>query len=65
MTRMSVNDGRIVLPDGMSYRLLILPDEAFMTPALLRKIGELIGAGATVLGPRPTKSPSPHPVPAV
>ena len=25
LTRMSVKDGRIVLPDGMSYRLLVLP----------------------------------------
>ncbi len=25
LTRMSVKDGRLVLPDGMSYRLLVLP----------------------------------------
>ncbi|HOZ50143.1 MAG TPA: glycosyl hydrolase, partial [Candidatus Hydrogenedentes bacterium] len=58
LTRMSVQDGRIVLPDGMSYRLLVLPEVRVMTPALLRKIGELIEAGATVVGPRPLKSPS-------
>ncbi|MBI5091762.1 MAG: hypothetical protein HZB26_04875 [Candidatus Hydrogenedentes bacterium] len=58
LTRMTVKDGRIVLPDGMSYRILVLPDEAIMTPPLLRKIKELVQAGATVVGPRPTKSPS-------
>ena len=58
LERMSVLNGRIVLPDGMSYRLLVLPDSRTMTPRLLRKVKELVEAGATVLGPRPLKSPS-------
>ena len=58
LTRMSVKDGRIVLPDGMSYRLLVLPEAATMTPLLLGKIKDLVEAGATVIGPRPRKSPS-------
>jgi hypothetical protein len=56
--RMSVKDGRIVLPDGMSYRVLVLPQTSAMTPALLRKIGELVQAGATVIGSPPQRSPS-------
>ena len=55
---MSVRDGRIVLPDGMSYRLLVLSEARTMTPGLLRKVKELVEAGATVVGPRPLKSPS-------
>lgn len=58
LTRMNVEDGRIVLPDGMSYRVLVLPDTAFMTPKTATKIKELVQAGATVIGPKPTKSPS-------
>ncbi|MEI6916091.1 MAG: glycosyl hydrolase, partial [Armatimonadota bacterium] len=58
MTRMSVKNGRITLPDGMSYRVLVLPQTRQMTPALLRKIGDLVRAGATVIGFRPIKSPS-------
>ncbi|MCY3017609.1 MAG: glycosyl hydrolase [Planctomycetota bacterium] len=58
LTRMSVKDGRIVLPDGMSYRLLVLPNVTAMTPPLLGKIKELVQAGAVVIGPRPQKSPS-------
>ena len=58
LTRMSVKDGRLVLPDGMSYRVLTLPDERAMTPRLLRKITALVEAGATVVGPKPTHSPS-------
>jgi hypothetical protein len=57
LTRMSVQDGRLVLPDGMSYRVLVLPDSRTMTPRLLRKVKELAEAGATVLGPRPLKAP--------
>ena len=57
-TRMSVKDGKLVLPDGMSYRVLVLPETPTMTPALLRKVKELVKAGATVVGPPPLKSPS-------
>ncbi len=58
LNRMKVKDGRLVLPDGMSYRLLVLPQIDSMTPPLLRKIGELVKAGATVIGPPPRQSPS-------
>ncbi|BDI32313.1 hypothetical protein CCAX7_43640 [Capsulimonas corticalis] len=58
LNRMSVKNGRIVLPDGMNYRVLALPDSQTMTPALLKKIAELVKAGATVVGSRPRKSPS-------
>ena len=42
----------------MRYRLLVLPDSRFMTPTFLRKIRDLVQAGATVVGPRPAQSPS-------
>ena len=60
LTRLSVKDGRFVLPDGMSYRVLVLPAVETMTPRLLRKIKELSDAGATIIaGPKPPqKSPS-------
>jgi hypothetical protein len=58
LTRMKVDGGRLVLPDGMSYRVLLLPEAETMTPQLLRKIEQLIDAGATVIGPTvPQKSP--------
>ena len=60
LTRLSVKDGRLVLPDGMSYRVLVLPDVETMTPRLLRKIKELSEAGASIIAsPKPPqKSPS-------
>ena len=57
--RMSVDaEGRLVLPDGMSYRLLVLPETDAMRPELLRKVRELVRGGAAVVGPRPRRSPS-------
>ena len=53
-----VEKSRIVLAGGPAYRVLLLPNLATMRPALLQKIGELVAAGATVLGPRPQQSPS-------
>ncbi len=58
MARMSVTDGRIVLPDGAAYRVLVLPDSETMTPRLLAKLKALVRAGATIVGPKPIKSPS-------
>jgi hypothetical protein len=58
LTRMTVKNGRLTMPDGMSYRLLVLPTVPTMTPRLLGKIKELVRAGATVIGPRPLRSPS-------
>jgi hypothetical protein len=58
LTRMKVEDGRLVLPDGMSYRVLVLTPSETMTPAMLGKIKELVENGATVIGSRPQKSPS-------
>ncbi|HPA20204.1 MAG TPA: glycosyl hydrolase [Verrucomicrobiae bacterium] len=58
LTRATVNDGRIVFDSGASYRILALPRAETMTPALLRKIKDLVEAGATIIGNRPIKSPS-------
>ena len=54
----TVKNKRLVLPSGATYRVLVLPEMETMTPALLRKVRDLVKAGATVIGPRPLKSPS-------
>jgi hypothetical protein len=56
--RLQVKDGKFVLPDGMSYRVLVLPQMETMRPELLKKIRALVKAGGVILGPRPLRSPS-------
>ncbi|RLE01394.1 MAG: hypothetical protein DRI99_01120 [Candidatus Aminicenantes bacterium] len=57
LNRMTVKDGLIVLPDGMSYRLLVLPDERTMPLEVLIKLEKLVSEGATIIGPKPEDVP--------
>jgi len=57
-SRVKVKDGKLVLPDGMTYSLLVLPKLETMRPKLLAKIKELVAQGAVVMGPKPKRSPS-------
>jgi len=56
LNRMSVKDGRFILPDGMHYELLVLPDRKDMNLQVLQKIKEFLTAGGTVVGPKPVQS---------
>ncbi len=60
ISRITVEKGKLVLPDGMSYRVLVLPPMKTMTPALAEKIEMLVSAGATVVASSamPNASPS-------
>jgi len=58
LNRISVKDGRFVLPDGMSYRMMVLPPQNTMRPEVLAKISQLVKEGGVILGPKPVKSPS-------
>jgi len=55
---MSVRDGRVILPSGMSYRLLVLPELSEMSLEVAATIKKLVMDGATVVGPKPVRSPS-------
>ena len=55
---LSVKNGQLTLPHGVSYRLLVLPKQTTMRPELLQKIRDLVKAGATVVGEPPVSSPS-------
>src|SRR5207302_3613387 len=55
----TVKDGRIILPSGISYAVLVLPPKPDrMTPQFAGKIRDLVKQGATIVGPKPTRSPS-------
>ena len=48
MNRMTVRDGRIVLPDGVSYGMMLLPADQQLPPAVLQRIDDLRRAGARI-----------------
>jgi len=57
LNRMSVKEGRLTLPDGLSYAVMLLPEQDHMPLEVLKKISELVKAGAIVVGPRPKTVP--------
>ncbi len=47
---LSTEDGRLVLPGGMSYRMLVVDlEEPTIPPAVLKKIDHLVKNGATIV----------------
>ena len=55
LNRVSVKDGKIVLPDGMSYRVMMIPEEKAIDLNVLRKLEQLVKEGMTLIGPRPSE----------
>lgn len=52
---LTVKDGKLVTPSGMSYRVLVLDSNAArMSLPVLRKLNALVKAGATITGVQPT-----------
>lgn len=52
--RLTVKDGRLVLPDGMSYRVLVVSPVQTMTSPVMRRLKELADQGATIIAaPKP------------
>ena len=51
-------DHILSLPHGTRYKLLVLPPSQTMRPEVIRKIKQLLEAGAIILGPKPERSPS-------
>ena len=53
-----VENGRVIVPGGVAYRFLVLPEVKAMSPRVLRKVGELMDAGATVVAKtKPVRAP--------
>jgi hypothetical protein len=53
VNRLGVKDGSLRLPDGVTYRVLVLPTTPLMSTRALQKIEQLVAEGATVIGPKP------------
>jgi len=55
LDRIEVVNGRLMLPHGQSYSVLVLPDDERMDLDVLKKIESLVEQGATVVGPKPNR----------
>lgn len=60
LNRMQVDGDRLVLPGGLSYRVLVLAGQDHMPLEVLKKLEELVAQGATLLGPKPVAVPGLH-----
>lgn len=57
--KLSFSNGELTTPSGMRYRVLALdPFSQHMSLPVLRKIRDLVAAGATVVGRKPLSTPS-------
>jgi len=55
LLQLTVVDGKVVVPSGLGYRVLVLPDHKVLSLAVLEKVQTLLKQGATVLGPKPER----------
>ena len=55
LNRLSVKDGRVMTPEGMSYRLIWIPENKRMRPETLEHLYRMIQAGATVVANAPQR----------
>jgi hypothetical protein len=49
MNRIQVSEGKLVLPDGMNYKLLVIPDRKDIPLEVVKKVEKMIADGANVL----------------
>ncbi|NQU65481.1 MAG: hypothetical protein HQ517_14525, partial [SAR324 cluster bacterium] len=58
LDRMTIEDGKFMLPDGMRYSMMVLPPIETMRPELLAKLEQLVSEGGIIFGQAPQSSPS-------
>ncbi|MBP7141999.1 MAG: hypothetical protein KBA71_08830 [Opitutaceae bacterium] len=56
LNRLSVRNGRLTLPDGTSYAMLVLPETDAIHPPVLEKLEALVRGGAVIAGARPMRA---------
>ncbi|MBO7683384.1 MAG: hypothetical protein J6T51_01505 [Kiritimatiellae bacterium] len=55
---LKVRNGKVVVPGGVEYEILILPDTDTMSERMVNRIGELVAQGARVVAQRrPARAP--------
>jgi len=57
-TTLSVENGKLVLPSGQSYHVMLLPDRKDISLEVLKSLEKLINEGAVIIGPKPERTTS-------
>ena len=57
-TTLKTKNGKLVLPNGQSYRVMLLPDRTDISLEVLRSLEKLVYNGAVVIGRRPERTTS-------
>lgn len=55
LNRLTVKQGKLSLPSGAEFSLLVLEDEDNFTSSVLKKLSELVKKGALIVGNKPSK----------
>ena len=55
---LSSENGKLVLPHGQSYRVLMLPDQESLSLEVLKKLEKLVQDGAIIIGRKPVRATS-------
>ncbi len=58
LNRITAKNGLLELPDGVSYKALVLPDHGILSLPVARKLREFVKAGVAITGPKPTRTAS-------
>ncbi len=55
---LTTNNGKLVLPSGQSYKVMLLPDRTDISLEVLKSLEKLVFDGAVVIGPKPERTTS-------
>jgi hypothetical protein len=56
--KFKMQDGKIVVPGGVEYQVLVLPDHKVLSMAVMKKVESLLNEGAQIIGYKPESSVS-------
>jgi len=55
---LTAENGKLVLPSGLSYRVMLLPDRVDISLEVLKSLEKLVSGGAVIIGRRPERTTS-------
>lgn len=58
LNQLVVKNGLFVLPNGMTYPLLVMPANKNMSIGVLLQVEKLLASGGTIISPKPNRTPS-------